>query len=191
MQMKTIRSSNPVVRNALRIRNAAAITIKPSPTADTRSADHEVTIDELRKSSEQHIGDVRKGMDYAAALLRQAGERHDFTKTKYLKEFFDDFRRAQETGIWTNGWFDRIHKVQERHHLNDRVPEEFRGLDRFAARELCVRRMSEAGLLEKVEDITHAVGYSERGNVPIETLVSAQWFCRMGELAKPAIDSVK
>ncbi len=93
--------------------------------------------------------------------------------------------------------------VGQRHHLeiinimnpdaslNDRVPEEFRGLDRFAARELCVRRMSEAGLLEKVEDITHAVGYSERGNVPIETLVSAQWFCRMGELAKPAIDAVK
>lgn len=129
MQMKTIRSSNPVVRNALRIRNAAAITIKPSPTADTRSADHEVTIDELRKSSEQHIGDVCKGMDYVASLLRKAGERHDFTKTKYLKEFFDDFRRAQETGVWTNGWFDRIHKVQERHHLNDRVPEDVNLID--------------------------------------------------------------
>ena len=75
--------------------------------------------------------------------------------------------------------------------LNGRCPKEFVGLDRFEARKLCVKRMEEAGLLEKVEDIVHAVGYSERGNVPIETLVSAQWFCRMGELAKPAIAAVK
>ena len=75
--------------------------------------------------------------------------------------------------------------------LNGRCPKEFVGLDRFEARKLCVKRMEEAGLLEKVEDIVHAVGYSERGNVPIETLVSAQWFCRMGELAKPAIAAVR
>jgi valyl-tRNA synthetase len=75
--------------------------------------------------------------------------------------------------------------------LNDRCPAEYVGLDRFAARDLCVKRMEEAGLLEKIEDITHSVGYSERGGVPIETLVSAQWFCKMGELAKPAIEAVK
>ena len=75
--------------------------------------------------------------------------------------------------------------------MNDLCPAEFVGLDRFAARELAVKRMEEAGLLDKIEDITHAVGYSERGNVPIETLVSAQWFCKMGELAKPAIEAVK
>ena len=75
--------------------------------------------------------------------------------------------------------------------LNDLCPAEFAGLDRFAARELCVKRMEELGLLEKIEDITHSVGFSERGNVPIETLVSAQWFCKMGELAKPAIEAVK
>ena len=93
--------------------------------------------------------------------------------------------------------------VGQRHHLeiinimnadgslNDRCPAEYVGLDRFAARELCVKRMEEAGLLEKIEDITHSVGFSERGGVPIETLVSSQWFCRMGELAKPAIEAVK
>ncbi len=75
--------------------------------------------------------------------------------------------------------------------LNAKCPAEYVGLDRFAARELCVKRMEEAGLLEKIEDITHSVGYSERGGVPIETLVSNQWFCKMGELAKPAIEAVK
>ena len=75
--------------------------------------------------------------------------------------------------------------------LNDKVPAEFVGMDRFAARELCVKKMEEAGLLEKIEDIVHSVGYSERGGVPIETLVSSQWFCKMGELAKPAIEAVR
>lgn len=75
--------------------------------------------------------------------------------------------------------------------LNDRVPAEFVGLDRFTAREKTVEAMKKAGLLVKIEDITHAVGYSERGEVPIETLVSFQWFCNMKELAKPAIEAVK
>ena len=75
--------------------------------------------------------------------------------------------------------------------LNDRVPAEFVGLDRFTAREKTVEAMEKAGLLVKIEDITHAVGYSERGEVPIETLVSFQWFCNMKELAKPAIEAVK
>ncbi len=75
--------------------------------------------------------------------------------------------------------------------LNDKCPAQFAGLDRFEARELCVKKMEAAGLLEKIEDITHSVGYSERGGVPIETLVSSQWFCKMGELAKPAIEAVK
>ena len=75
--------------------------------------------------------------------------------------------------------------------LNDRVPAEFVGLDRFTAREKTVEAMEKANLLIKIEDITHAVGYSERGEVPIETLVSFQWFCNMKELAKPAIEAVQ
>jgi len=75
--------------------------------------------------------------------------------------------------------------------LNARAGKTFEGLDRFAARELAVKMMEEQGLLEKVEEIRHAVGYSERGDVPIETLVSYQWFCNMKELAKPAIEAVE
>ena len=75
--------------------------------------------------------------------------------------------------------------------LNALCGPEFEGMERFAAREKCVTMLSEQGLVEKIEDIVHAVGYSERGDVPIETLVSYQWFCRMGELAKPAIEAVR
>ncbi|MBE6385245.1 MAG: valine--tRNA ligase [Lentisphaerae bacterium] len=75
--------------------------------------------------------------------------------------------------------------------LNALCGPEFAGMERFAAREKCVAMLTEQGLVEKIEDIVHAVGYSERGDVPIETLVSFQWFCRMGELAKPAIEAVR
>ena len=75
--------------------------------------------------------------------------------------------------------------------LNDFCGPEFAGMERFAAREKCVAMLQEQGLVEKIEDIVHAVGYSERGDVPIETLVSSQWFCKMGELAKPAIEAVR
>lgn len=75
--------------------------------------------------------------------------------------------------------------------LNAAAGPEFAGLDRFAAREKCVKMMEEQGLLIKIEPIRHAVGYSERGDVPIETFVSSQWFCRMAELARPAIAAVE
>ena len=75
--------------------------------------------------------------------------------------------------------------------LNEKCGPEFAGLDRFEARRKTVEAMEKLGLVEKIEDIRHAVGYSERGDVPIETLVSYQWFCNMKELAKPAIEAVR
>ena len=74
---------------------------------------------------------------------------------------------------------------------NDNVPEEFQELDRFEARKKVISRFQELGLLEKTEDYLHKVGYSERGGVPIEPYISEQWFMKMEELAKPAIDEVK
>ncbi len=75
--------------------------------------------------------------------------------------------------------------------LNARCGAPFEGMERFAARDLCVKMLEEQNLVEKIEEIKHAVGYSERGDVPIETLVSYQWFCNMKELAKPAIEAVQ
>ena len=75
--------------------------------------------------------------------------------------------------------------------LNDRVPEKYRGLDRFEARKLVVRDMEELGLLEKVEEHTHSVGYHDRTGTVIEPYVSTQWFLKMEELAKPALRAVR
>lgn len=73
---------------------------------------------------------------------------------------------------------------------NGNVPKEFRDLDRYDLRFKVVARMEELGLLHKVEDYTNKVGYSQRGNVPIEPYLSEQWFMRMEKLAKPALDVV-
>lgn len=61
------------------------------------------------------------------------------------------------------------------------------GKDRFEARKLVVAEMERLGYLEKIEDYTHSVGYSERAGVMIEPFLSDQWFVKMKPLAEPAI----
>jgi len=73
---------------------------------------------------------------------------------------------------------------------NGNVPAEFRNLDRYEVREKVVARMDELGFLYKTENYTNKVGYSQRGNVPIEPYLSEQWFMKMDDLCKPALDVV-
>jgi len=64
------------------------------------------------------------------------------------------------------------------------------GEDRFAARKKIAVLLEEAGSLDKVEDYKSQVGFSERTNAAIEPKLSMQWFCKMDEMAKPALDYV-
>lgn len=66
----------------------------------------------------------------------------------------------------------------------------FTGLDRFEARKLMEKSLEEAGFLVKVEELSNSVGYSERTDVVIEPRLSLQWFLKMDELAKPALENV-
>ncbi len=68
--------------------------------------------------------------------------------------------------------------------------ELFIGEDRFVVREKIVADLEKAGNLEKVEDYTNKVGFSERTDVIIEPKLSAQWFLKMEELVKPALENV-
>ena len=65
------------------------------------------------------------------------------------------------------------------------------GEDRFAARKKIVGLLEEAGCLEKIEDYTSPVGYSERTDAVIEPKLSAQWFLKMEDLAAKALDEVE
>ncbi len=65
------------------------------------------------------------------------------------------------------------------------------GEDRFEARKKIAKMLEEAGNLEKIEDYTSPIGYSERTNAVIEPRLSMQWFLKMGDLAKDALESVE
>ena len=64
------------------------------------------------------------------------------------------------------------------------------GMDRFDVRKQIAKDLEAAGLLEKIEEYDNKVGYSERTNVVIEPKLSMQWFLKMSDLAKPALDAV-
>ena len=83
-----------------------------------------------------------------------------------------------------------INILNEDATTNENVPAEFRHIDRFDARKKVVAKLEELGLILKIEDYTNKVGYSQRGNVPIEPYLSEQWFMKMEELCKPALQVV-
>lgn len=75
--------------------------------------------------------------------------------------------------------------------MNALAGEDFRGLDRFAARKKAVEKLDELGQLVAIEDYDNNVGFSERGGVPIEPRLSDQWFMRYPKVAeaKAAVES--
>ncbi len=62
--------------------------------------------------------------------------------------------------------------------MTQEAGENFDGMDRMEAREAVVEELTEQGLLLKVEDYVHNVGYSQRSHVPIEPYLSEQWFLK-------------
>ncbi|MEM9215601.1 MAG: valine--tRNA ligase [Cyanobacteria bacterium P01_F01_bin.150] len=71
--------------------------------------------------------------------------------------------------------------------LNENAGE-FVGQDRFEARKNVVQRLKDDGVLIKTEDYRHAVPYSDRGKVPVEPLLSTQWFVKIRPMADRALD---
>ncbi|MBK6629429.1 MAG: valine--tRNA ligase [Flavobacteriales bacterium] len=65
------------------------------------------------------------------------------------------------------------------------------GEDRFVVRKKIAKELEEKGFLVRTEDIVNKVGTSERTDAVIEPRLSLQWFVKMGELAKPALEVVK
>lgn len=65
------------------------------------------------------------------------------------------------------------------------------GKDRFAVRDEIVKDLEKVSLIEKIEAYVNKVGFSERTDVAIEPKLSTQWFLKMEELAKPALEAVE
>ncbi|MGB3262679.1 MAG: valine--tRNA ligase [Microcoleus sp.] len=73
--------------------------------------------------------------------------------------------------------------------LNENAGE-FQGQDRFVARKNVVKRLETDGFLVKIEDYKHTVPYSERGKVPVEPLISTQWFVKIDPLSQRALEAL-
>lgn len=67
----------------------------------------------------------------------------------------------------------------------------YAGMDRYEARKIMVKELEEQGLLVKIVPHSHNVGTHDRCHTTVEPLVKQQWFVKMEELAKPAINAVK
>lgn len=74
--------------------------------------------------------------------------------------------------------------------MNDLLPE-VAGMNAYDARPIIVKMLEDQGFMVKIEDYTHNVAKCERCKTTIEPTISDQWFVKMGELAKPAIEAVR
>ena len=88
------------------------------------------------------------------------------------------------------------HNLEEINILNDdgTINEKggkYAGMDRYDARKAMVEDLKAQGLLVKVVPHTHAVGTHDRCHTTVEPMIKQQWFVKMEEMAKPAIEAVK
>jgi valyl-tRNA synthetase len=84
-----------------------------------------------------------------------------------------------------------ISVIGEDGRISDEAPERFRGMTADEAREAVVEELREQNLIRGEEPYTHNVPFSHRSGERIEPLISLQWFCRMDEMAKAAIEVVE
>jgi valyl-tRNA synthetase len=96
----------------------------------------------------------------------------------------NDFEIGRRHGL------QQISVIGEDGRITDAAPERFVGMTVEQARVAVVAELREQGLIARTEEYVHEVPYSQRSGERIEPLISLQWFMRMDELVKPAIDVV-
>ena len=96
----------------------------------------------------------------------------------------NDFEMGQRNNL------DTINIMTPNACLNNNVPKNYQGLDRYEARKQVIKELESLNLLDKIEDYTHQVGHSERTDAVIEPYMSEQWFLKMEGLVGPALKAV-
>src|SRR3954464_5608840 len=97
----------------------------------------------------------------------------------------NDFEIGRKHGL------EEINAIGEDGRMTEAAGERFAGMTAAEAREAVVAALREEGRLRNEEPYTHSVPFSHRSGERVEPLISLQWFCRMDELAKPAIEVVE
>ena len=111
----------------------------------------------------------------------EVGRRHDLPMISVLD-------REAKVRLAENPEF--LQGVAESAELTETISA-YEGCDRFDVRKRLVARMEELGLLDRIEPHTHMVPHGDRGGVPIEPLLTDQWYVDAKTLAQPAIASVR
>ncbi len=149
-----------------------AIAVNPKDERYTEIAGKKVLLPIVEKAI-QVIADEYVEMDFGTGALKitPAHDPNDFEiGKKYNLEF--------------------VQVIDHTGKMNEHAGR-YSGLDRFEARKKIVEKLEELGLMEKIEDYTHNVGFSERGGAQVEPYLSDQWFVSMKPLAEPALNAVR
>src|SRR5215217_2534098 len=132
-----------------------------------------------------------------AAILPLVGRRLKIIADPYVKPEFGTGALKITPGhdpndfeIGRNHGLDEISAIGEDGRMTEAAGERFAGMTALEAREAVVAALREEGRVARTEPYTHNVPYSHRSGERIEPLISLQWFMRMDELVKPAIEAV-
>jgi valyl-tRNA synthetase len=160
-------------------------TVRP----ETMLADTAIAVNPMDERYQRLVGEH--------AILPLVGRRLKIIADEYVKPEFgtgalkitpghdpNDFDIGQRHGLPV------ISVIGEDGTINDEAPERFRGLRVLEARDAVVAELRDQGLIARSEEYLHTVPFSHRSGERIEPLISLQWFMRMDELAKPAIEAV-
>lgn len=111
----------------------------------------------------------------------EVGKRNELPMINVLT--FDAAIRKEAEVFNTNGEASDAYSTE--------LPAEYAGMDRFEARKAIVAKFDELGLLDEIKDHDLTVPYGDRGGVVIEPMLTDQWYVRIADLAKPAIEAVE
>ncbi len=98
---------------------------------------------------------------------------------------FEVYKRHKDKGI------PLINLMNPDGTMNENCPEDYQGLDRFAARDKIIADLDDLEYLEKIEDHVHQVPYAERSGVVVEPYLTDQWYVDAQTLGKPALEAVE
>ena len=137
------------------------------------------------------VGDEHADMDKGTGCVKitpahdfndyEVGKRHSLPMINILT--FDANIRDEAEVFNTNGEASTEYATD--------MPEQYHGLERFAARKAIVAEFEQLGLLDEVKDHDLTVPYGDRGGVVIEPMLTDQWYVRTAPLAEPAVKAVE
>lgn len=106
------------------------VVIYKNPNGDTRTAPKDIVFEQFQEANDSHIADVEAVMDELGAMLCENGEKHDWTKKKYEKMFYNNFLATMNyrADFVSAEWY-QLHVNTERHHLLSRCPDDVNLLD--------------------------------------------------------------